>query len=653
MGVVVSATRQLGAGGPGAIGRRGLVLALLALLAWALFAGGGSSDDPLLWIGGAATLVGLGLVALAGAGVVPWPRLGRPAWLFLLALSLFVAWSALSLHWSLDPDRSWRYANRSFVYLMLLLAAVFVAPLVPRLRQRLLGGLAVLTAALAGWALAARIVPELSSSVGGSERLSVPVGYWNALALICAIGLIPALWLAGGSRRSARMAAALLLFLLSSVLLLTYSRGGVLLGLVMAVLWLWLGPQRARSTLALCAATPAAALLFLLSALVVQEGAGFALGALLGAVLTAALALGAERIRTEGRELPPRRRRLLLAAGLLAVTVVAGLFLVRLAAEFGTEGEVMQGPSRLGELASNNRSIWWGEAWESFLQQPLVGTGAGSFEESHRRLRDNGFSIREPHSLPLQVLSELGLVGFGLLALAVVGGSLAVVRSRRDQGADESGCALALALIPLCFVLHATVDIDWDYVAVAAPAAVALGALLPSPDAPELRRPVLAVTLLALVLIWAGTYSLAAPVVAERLVDEATLLVEREPAGRQQRIDDLEGAIDRARRARRLNPYALDPIVLQAQAMELLGLSTQARNVAFALILTQPDNPEAWFRLGVFELRVGTLDNAFNHLSHAYLLDPYGPAGRPGGPLDELREIFRQRKQECFAAGTC
>ena len=85
--------------------------------------------------------------------------------------------------------------------------------------------------------------------------------------------------------------------------------------------------------------------------------------------------------------------------------------------------EVVQSPSRLGEGSLNNRWDWWKEAWEAFEGQPVAGTGAGSFELVHRKLRKSNVSVREVHSLPLQFASETGLVGL-LLAAGAAGAAL-------------------------------------------------------------------------------------------------------------------------------------------------------------------------------------------------------------------------------------
>ena len=84
--------------------------------------------------------------------------------------------------------------------------------------------------------------------------------------------------------------------------------------------------------------------------------------------------------------------------------------------QFTREGETTNQPGRLGTLGGNNRWQWWQEAAHVWRAHELAGSGAGSFEVVRKRYRENAQSVREPHNVPLQVLADLGLVGFGLFA---------------------------------------------------------------------------------------------------------------------------------------------------------------------------------------------------------------------------------------------
>lgn len=58
-------------------------------------------------------------------------------------------------------------------------------------------------------------------------------------------------------------------------------------------------------------------------------------------------------------------------------------------------------------LGGSGRGIIWSWAWQEFLKSPLVGIGLGNFTTLYR----------PPHSSFFQIISELGLIGIGLITL--------------------------------------------------------------------------------------------------------------------------------------------------------------------------------------------------------------------------------------------
>ena len=57
------------------------------------------------------------------------------------------------------------------------------------------------------------------------------------------------------------------------------------------------------------------------------------------------------------------------------------------------------------------RYDYWRVAWLEFKDAPLRGQGAGNYDDLYFSERRTTEDIRQPHSLPLQTLAELGLVG--------------------------------------------------------------------------------------------------------------------------------------------------------------------------------------------------------------------------------------------------
>jgi tetratricopeptide (TPR) repeat protein len=613
----------------GLVGAPGATLLLGAaglLLAAALFFSEASSPERLAWIGGAAILAAGASGAAALFGVLPVPRLGREGVAFVVLLAALVAWIGASIAWSAAPDRSWDNFNRGAVYLAFAVLGLLVAAVEPRAPRRVAGGLAALLAGVAVWALAGKVVPALYDDYGRFARLRSPVGYWNGLALLCALGFPLALWLA--ARRAhglaLRVAGVVLAYALVVAVFLTYSRGGLAAAAFAIGAWLVLTEERFESVGALAVALPSAIAVVALGLSLpgvaedrqprdvrVEDGAWFGVALVVGAILVAGLAVAAGRYEAR-RPLSAARRRLLLrgaaVAGAVAI-LVGGAALAVWGA--GVNADVVpQDPSRIGAAGSNNRLDWWQEAWEAFEGEPLLGTGAGSFELVHRQLRDRPSNdVTEPHNLALRFLSETGLVGFLLTAGTAAAGLVGAWRALGRLEGDEREAAAALAVGVPTYLLHGLVDFDWDFVAVSAPVFFVLGLLLGRPGE-RLRRPLWAVGS-ALVALTALS-SIAAPWLAERKVDEAYAAIERP-----------EEAVDAARAAHRLNPLAVEPLLAWATAEEARGNVQRAGELYVEAVELQPLNAETWYELARFEIDQGDQERARRHLERARELDPF------------------------------
>jgi hypothetical protein len=202
----------------------------------ALFFSDGSSQSRLFWIG-APVLV----VAAVGWAWRP-PRL--PLWgaVFFCAFAAFVVWQGVSIAWSIQPSRSWDYTNRGLVYFAFAAVGALVAN-VP-LRRYAAVACALLGVVFA-WALLAKVIPGLYPDYERLARLRYPLGYWNELALLAAASVPLGLWAVGPRHdRRARLGGALLLYAALVVVVLTYSRVGIVLTVVAALVSLWLDRDR-------------------------------------------------------------------------------------------------------------------------------------------------------------------------------------------------------------------------------------------------------------------------------------------------------------------------------------------------------------------------------------------------------------------------
>lgn len=590
-------------------------LAAAAICFCAIFFGGGQSKAPLVWIGGLA-------LVLAAALLVRPPRLEAPGRLLLGGLAGLAVWSGITMVWSTSPDRTWQFTNRTVVYAAFALLGAAVGARVPR--ARLAEAAAALLALLVGWALLAKCVPALYSDYGRVSRLRSPLGYWNELALLCDAGVPLALWLA--ARR--RLEGVVLLYGLALTVLLTYSRFGVALACLAAAASIVLTRRRVESLAAALLAGAAGAAVFGVALALpgitsdgeprsvrAHDGWVFALAVLAGAVLVAATA----RVLARREVAPARRARIERVAAIAALLVAAaGLavsiaFAGRIWNEFTNpvSSQISNQTSHLTSANSGNRWRWWEEAWHAFTRHPGGGTGGGTFELTNQMLRRAPVVVDEPHNMPLQFLTETGIVGF-LLYLGVAGGALwGAWRARRDPA------GLALAVGVAVFFAHAIVDKDWNYVAACGPFFLVAGALVARPAAEVAPRRVLLAAAAAAVAL-SAVYSLAAPWLADRALASATTA-----AG--------------ARRAHSYNPLSVDVLTEWAAFEDATGNLTEANRRYGEAVDLEPQNASTWYALGSFYFEHKLWMLAYEALNNAYTYDRFGPAAQPCGLLDQAR----------------
>jgi hypothetical protein len=114
---------------------------------------------------------------------------------------------------------------------------------------------------------------------------------------------------------------------------------------------------------------------------------------------------------------------------------------------------------RLFDTTSNDRVDQWKVAFEDFRDRPLIGQGAGKFGQRWLVEREYEMKVEDAHSLYVETLAELGLVGL-LLLLVAVGGVLVGI-GRRLRGESRHLYAALLAA-GLAWAVHAGIDWDWE-----------------------------------------------------------------------------------------------------------------------------------------------------------------------------------------------
>jgi hypothetical protein len=332
----------------------------------------------------------------------------------------------------------------------------------------------------------------------------------------------------------------------------------------------------------------------------------------------------------EGRRprwtLVPRQR----AAALAAVAALAVLIAAAAVdapgrasdgwAEFKRGDGPGKGTERFGSAAGESRYQFWGAALDENASEPLVGTGSGTFEYWWTRNGDVPEAVRDTHSLYLQTLGELGIVGLlvlaGFLGVVLIGGGRAVLRSGRPPTlvAALAGCA--------AFCLTAVVDWMWQIPAMAVAFLLLAAVLVRAGDEQgglaEKRSggfawPArIAIAAAALTAIAAISISLA-----------STGLLRQSEA--DARAGDLPAALDAARSARNVQPYAASPRLQEALVLESEGDLPAAAEAAFAATERESTNWRTWLVLSRIEAELGHAEAAVRDYRQARSLNPHSP----------------------------
>lgn len=239
----------------------GLALAV-GLTVVAFVTTGGVDLAPNVWTESVLLIIGFGCaiaVLMIGA---PGRRWGAVTFgLFVLLVVL----TAVSVSWSVRPDTSWTEAGRTLSYLAVFGGALAMARLFPQRWAAVVGAVAAAATAICAYALLVKVFPAALDPNETFGRLRAPFDYWNATGLIAAMGLPPCLWI-GARRERARLSRALAVpavTILITAIVLSYSRGAVVVALVGLGIWFWLVPLRLRGALVLAVGAVGGAVLSL------------------------------------------------------------------------------------------------------------------------------------------------------------------------------------------------------------------------------------------------------------------------------------------------------------------------------------------------------------------------------------------------------
>lgn len=438
--------------------------------------------------------IGSLLLVLVAGGLLSWAlpraRVSRLAWIGLGLIVAYGAWTTIGISWSASSGRSVTEAARVAAYAGAFAAAVLIGG-----RERLrttAGAVGAACAVIAAIALLSRLHPAwfpddpfAGQILGAEDRLRYPLGYWNALAGLVALGVPLIVWAATSARSlPLRGLAAAAMPVMALAIYFTYSRAGALTALIGVIAYVALSRRR------LSLLTPIGVMAGI-SALVVWQGSrrdalGDAVGsslarsqgdemivvALVGSLIIGVVVWGlawAERRGTLPRAPEVPRKRGLVALG--ATALVLGVSFLGAGGigyasdrfeQFKEPVVVGTDSARLASSGGNGRWQYWGSAEEAFETSPVEGIGPGMFEFWWNEHRKSPGVIRDAHSLFVENLGELGIVGVALIAsfflLVIITGARRALRAAGEQRAALA----ALTGASLAFTAGAAVDWLWE-----------------------------------------------------------------------------------------------------------------------------------------------------------------------------------------------
>jgi len=590
--------------------------------------------------------VGLGALGLVVAIAVAAPR-SPPLTLLVPMLGLWL-WALTSAAWSDSTDAAHVAANRWLLYGA---AIVVLGWALAGDRRR---AVVLLTSAAAGvvvvamWMLGQMLIGD-GPSLFLATRLSDPLGYVNGQAAYLLVAAWPCLALAEhrGFRASGVIAGIGMtsLVLLLGLGLLCQSRSWELAVFAGIVVLEAVVPGRRRRAAALLLAGATMAAIYTPLAGVWRQpspitgvatgaasrhaAAAIIIGAVAAGLIWAIVVFLIHHFAPAGSPARARVRRIgsavLVALGLataVAIGVRAGAIEHRVHSEYEAFVQLSpgSGPSRLLSGAGN-RYDYWRVALIEFRSAPVGGVGAGNYDSGYYLNRRTTEAITQPHSLELQTLAELGIVG-GLLLLAFLAAvAVGLGQTARVARHDLLARGVAVAAGGSFTVWLVQTSADWidlipGVTAIALSAAVALAA------GPESRSIVLAGRARVAAVVVAGAIAIVGTVT---IVPRIVSLSAQASAQRALARGAPRAAVVDATKALEYDPGSVDALVLRAAGFAALHSFEASYADLKRAVAVEPRNWATWALVGDLLTRHGDRSGARAAYAHALALDPLEP----------------------------
>ena len=260
-----------------------------------------------------------------------------------------------------------------------------------------------------------------------------------------------------------------------------------------------------------------------------------------------------------------------------------------------------------------NRYEYWRVAFDSWRAAPVAGNGEGSYASTWYRKRRITESIRQPHSLALEVAGGTGLLGLAGLAVALAGVGLGAARRRRDVHASALARALVVAAVGTFATWAIHTQVDWMHLLPGVTGiGLAGGAWLAATRGDGSGRVPWAVRGVLLLLVFVATVLVVRQGIADHERDTARNDLPRAPAA----------ALDEARRSLDFDGTSVESRWIEAAALARFHAAAPSDAVLHEAAREEPDNFVTWTLIGDLATRRHRRREALAAYRRASALNP-------------------------------
>jgi hypothetical protein len=276
----------------------------------------------------------------------------------------------------------------------------------------------------------------------------------------------------------------------------------------------------------------------------------------------------------------------------------------------------------LASAEGNGRYQFWTAGIDAFRDQPIRGVGAGGYQAWWAQHGSLPYFVRNAHSLFVEEMAELGLLGLAALLVFFVPAAAAGVALRRAGPEDAIAAGGALGVLA-CGAASAAIDWTWQlpaaFMAVLVAAAVLTGPALARAGPDGAPRWGLGVGVL--VVGWAAVIGSAIALVAEARLEDSQAAARR--------AHYAEAAAD-AREAHAVEPWAGAPLLQLALVRERQGDLPRARAAVQQAIDRDSGDWQVWLVATRLATKAGDVPAARHALRRARSLNPRSALFAPG-----------------------